>query len=78
MAQTAIAGAHRDAAYSPLTDAVLIKRYERVIEPGGFHCGELWHAAVEGAAPAQGGGAVALLVGGQGAVRNRAALVDDI
>ena len=50
VAQTAIAGAHRDAAYSPLTDAVLIKSYERVIEPGGFHCAELRHAAVEGAA----------------------------
>ena len=50
VAQTAIAGAHRDAGYSPLTDAVLIKSYERVVAPGGFHCNELGHVAVEGAA----------------------------
>ena len=50
VAQTAIAGAHRDAAYNALIDAVLIKSYERVVAPGGLHCSELGHAAVDGAA----------------------------
>lgn len=50
VAQTTIAGAHRDAAHRPLTDAVLIKRYERVVASGGTHCRELGLAAVEGAA----------------------------
>ena len=50
VAQTTIAGAHHDAAYNPLTDAVLIKSFERVVMPDGSHCHELGLAAVEGAA----------------------------
>ena len=50
VAQTTIAGAHHDAAYNPLTDAVLIKSFERVAMPDGSHCHELGLAAVEGAA----------------------------
>lgn len=50
VAQTTIAGAHRDAAYNPLTDAILIKSYKRVVAPDGTHCNELGLVAVEGAA----------------------------
>ena len=50
VAQTTIAGAHRDAAYSPLIDAILIKSYKRVVAPDGTHCNELGLVAVEGAA----------------------------
>lgn len=50
VAQTTIAGAHHDAAYNPLTDAVLIKSFERVVTPDGSHCHELGQVAVEGAA----------------------------
>ena len=49
VAQTTIAGAHHDAAYNPLTDAVLIKSFERVVTPDGSHCHELGLAAVDGA-----------------------------
>lgn len=50
VAQTTIAGAHHDAASNPLTDAVLIKSFERVVMPDGSHCHELGQVAVDGAA----------------------------